>query len=175
MGIFDIFRRARPDLTADWVADLSQSCRFCLDQASLNDVCLGDAFDSFRWLGPAEDRSKGGPPNDYYYFSRGLLISESSGAVDHFILEFSQKPEWGGDAARLRPFDGQATHQGNRIPLSPTTTPDDLVAQIGEPNDHREQHGENLSLHYSYNDATVSFDFICDDNGTQVLHAVLVT
>ena len=59
MGIFDIFRRGRPDATAEWVSDSSQTCRFCLDQASLNGVCLGDAFDRFRWLGPAEGRSKG--------------------------------------------------------------------------------------------------------------------
>lgn len=174
MGIFDIFRRGRPDLTADWVADGSQSCRFCLDQASLNDVCLGDAFDSLRWLGPAEGRSQGGPPNDYYYFSRGLLISESDGAVDHFILEFSHKPEWGING-RVQPFDSEATYQGNEVSLCPTTTPDDLVAQIGEPNDHREQHGDSLSLHYSFNDATVSFDFVCSESGKQVLHAVLVT
>jgi len=174
MGIFDMFRRGRPDDTTDWVSDSSQTCRFCLDQASLNDVCLGDAFDRFRWLGPAEGRSKGGPPDDYYYFAQGLQVSASDGTVDHFILEFFQKPEWQGDP-RFRAFAEEITHQGRQISLTPETTPEDLVSQIGEPNDHREQHGDSLSLHYSFNSATVSFDFVCDNEGKQVLHAVLVT
>lgn len=35
--------------------------------------------------------------------------------------------------------------------------------------------GENLSLHYLFNEAAVPFDFICDQEGRQVLHALLVT
>ena len=174
MGLFDIFRRRQPDVTADWVKDNSQTCQFSLERASLNNVCLGDSFDRLRWLGPAEGRSQGPPPNVYYYFSRGLQLSECDGEIDHFIIEFFQPPEWRGDA-RLKPFTGETTYQVNTISLSPTTTPDDLVSQIGEPTDHREQHEDSLSLHYSFNDVTVSFDFISDQQGNLVLHAVLVS
>jgi hypothetical protein len=174
MGIFDIFRRTSQDLTREWVAGPSSACDFCLDQATLTGVGLNDPFDRCQWLGPAEGRSRGKAPTDYYYFSKGLQISETDGTVDHFVLEFYQKADWLKNRP-FQPFSGRMTFQCEVVELSPMTTPDQLVTAIGEPNDHREEDGESLSLRYNFNDTAVSFEFVRDEQGTHVLHAVLVT
>ena len=109
------------DLTRDWVEDSSRELHVDLDMPSLGGVAVGQPFSDLSWLGPADSGA-----GTYDFHKKGLTVGEREGDVDMLAMEFHRNDGF-------EPFQGSCSAKEQPLTLSPATTPEELIAQLGEP------------------------------------------
>jgi hypothetical protein len=99
--------------TRGWPPCRQSRLQFQLDDASLNDVKLGESLNRLSFLGPDEDR-KTLRNNELSYYTKGLQIRFSDA---HRIIEFRvvQFDPW---EPRFRAFDGEVVAGGRTLNLA---------------------------------------------------------
>jgi hypothetical protein len=150
--------------TKAWVEDTSHPLDVDFGTQLLGGVAYGQPFTDLSWLGPADQYDD----KCFSYLSKGLMLFSSEGQLDTCCVEFHRNDGF-------QPFQGTCLWKGKELELSPETTPDQLIAQLGKPAAHdTDDSNKTAMIAYGITHGQAEFEFNDNENGERTLCAVVM-